>query len=425
MPAETSHKVPPRPGREKKEETLPPDPYFEKLYKHTRRWRYTVTAVLLLFTVGMAFFYSEEITAENLKLLLRNASFSLPGEDVRYTEVRYAAAPSMDFCSYREYLAVATAEEMRLYDQRGNVALEKAVKMERPTFDAGEDYVLLYDREGKTYLLCNSVAALYEGSEEYPIYGVDVSDNGSYLILTGTPEYSSVLKVYNRSFRLAREVKTDRYPLAARLSGDGTRATLACYTCADSGEIEGHILFYGLGEKTELLGDVFLKELPLTISFDQKNRLAVLTEKGLYLFDEQGQKLVFLSFEGKIPALCATEGEKIAVSFEDSRMLSENTVWCYDTEKNSVWEASAKGDIRTLFLAKGLLFIGEKEKLTVWDTETGENQTLSKNLPEKVFGGTGNTIFVCYRNKTENIYDSLNIGKEETGVTPEEPTGKE
>ena len=99
LPAETSHKVPPRPGREKKEETLPPDPYFEKLYKHTRRWRYTVTAVLLLFTVGMAFFYSEEITAENLKLLLRNASFSLPGEDVRYTEVRYAAAPSMDFCS--------------------------------------------------------------------------------------------------------------------------------------------------------------------------------------------------------------------------------------------------------------------------------------------------------------------------------------
>ena len=113
LPAENGHKVPPRPGREKKGETLPPDPYFEKLYKHTRRWRYAVTIVLLLFTVGMAFFYSEEITAENLKLLLRNASFSLPGEDVRYTEVRYAAAPSMDFISYREYLAVATAGEMR------------------------------------------------------------------------------------------------------------------------------------------------------------------------------------------------------------------------------------------------------------------------------------------------------------------------
>lgn len=425
LPAENGHKVPPRPGREKKGETLPPDPYFEKLYKHTRRWRYAVTIVLLLFTVGMAFFYSEEITAENLKLLLRNASFSLPGEDVRYTEVRYAAAPSMDFISYREYLAVATAGEMRLYDQRGNVALEKAVKMEKPTFDAGQDYILLYDREGKTYLLCNSVAALYEGSEEYPIYGADVSDNGSYLILTGTPEYSSVLKVYNRSFRLAREVKTDRYPLAAKLSGDGTRMALACYTCADSGEAEGHILVYELGEKTELLRDISLKDLPLMISFDQKNRLAVLTEKGLYLCDAQGQERAFRSFEGRIPVLCATEGEKIVVSFEDSRMLFENTVWCYDTEKDSVWESPAKGHIRTLFLAQGFLFAGEKERLTVWDTETGATQTLSKDLPEKVFGGTGNTIFVCYRNKAEDIYDSLNIGKEETGVSPEEPTGKD
>lgn len=115
------------------------------------------------------------------------------------------------------------------------------------------------------------MAALYEGSEEYPIYGADVSDNGSYLILTGTPEYSSVLKVYNRSFRLAREVKTDRYPLAAKLSGDGTRMALACYTCADSGEAEGHILVYELGEKTELLRDISLKDLPLMISFDQKN----------------------------------------------------------------------------------------------------------------------------------------------------------
>ena len=29
LPAENGHKVPPRPGREKKGETLPPDPYFE------------------------------------------------------------------------------------------------------------------------------------------------------------------------------------------------------------------------------------------------------------------------------------------------------------------------------------------------------------------------------------------------------------
>ena len=125
--------------------------------------------------------------------------------------------------------------------------------------------------KGKTYLLCNSVAALYEGSEEYPIYGADVSDNGSYLILTGTPEYSSVLKVYNRSFRLAREANDRPVSVGGEAFGRRNRAmALACYTCADSGEAEGHILVYELGEKTELLRDISLKDLPLMISFRPK-----------------------------------------------------------------------------------------------------------------------------------------------------------
>lgn len=393
----------------RKKASRPPDPYFTKLAKVTRRTRYAVTVILVVFTVVMAFLFSNEITGEKLKLLLRNASFSFPGEEVAYTTVRYDADRTMDYAAYREYFAVGTGAGLRLYDHRGNVALQVKAKMNAPAIDSGKDYILMYDREGKTYLVCNSVTELYEGSETFPIYGADVCDNGRYLILTSSSTYLCVMKIYNRSFKLIKEISVDRYPISAELSDDGNRLLLLCVTNTQDGKIEGHVCIYDVGGEAKLTGEVVTDGVPLAGKLTSKGA-AILYHDRVAFYGNAGADHGSVGFEGKTPGFFTFNEKTAAVSFEVNSVEGSYEVLCCDLEKEEFSRRiEHTGRIAGLNLSDGLLFICGGARTVAVDLESGKTRAMTVPMPEKIMPGAGDAIFFCYRDKAENMRESVEI----------------
>ncbi len=398
-----------RPGRSTLEEPGKPDAYYEKLADRARVLRYIVTAFLLLFAVGMAFFYSSEITAENFGLLLRNVSFSFPGENKTFGTVRYDADSVMDFAAYKQYFAAATSSALRLYDHRGNIVLDEKLNMKDPQIETGENYVMVYDREGKDYLVCNSVAVLKEESFERAIYSADMSDRGNYLLLSSSAQYLSIIKVYNRSFNLTKELKIDRYPLHATLSEEADRMMFLSYRTADSGALEGHVSFYDFTEKTELVADCVYNQIPLMGRMTGEGA-AVVFEDRVVLYDLKGREARTVSFEERSPVRCVFSDEYLFCAVDENKVLAKSLLFAVNLSNGErVFQKEFIGRIERIWAEGGMFAVGEKQLLHIYSAQTGEEQVLKISLPEMLVKGDEKALFACYGNKAENIYEQIKI----------------
>lgn len=408
-----------RPGRQMQQQASKPDEYYVKLSGTAQAWRYAVTVLLLVFAVGMAFIFSSEITAENFGLLLRNASFSFPGEDTNFETVRYDADLKMDFAVYKEYFAVAATTGLKMYNHRGNVVLEEDVQMSAPTVASGENYILVYDREGRSYMICNSVTTLKQEKLDHPIHDADMSDEGSYLFVTSSENYLSVLQIYNRSFNLKRELQTDRYPVAAKLSRQADRMLFLSYKTTDAGALEGHVSFYDLSDKTEIVADRIYNELPVCAAITDEGAAVVFESRAVF-YDKSGAEKGVYDFGGRTPSRCAFGKNDLALVFESDKVKAKNEICSIDLASGGLLRSiTFTGRIKGLWRAGAYLFIGEKERLHCYAAETFEEQIFEVDLPEKVLAGQGKTLFFCYGNKAENIYRSITV----PGAAPGGETG--
>lgn len=406
------------PERLEKKQGKLPDPYFTKLAKWSRWGRNTVTVLLVIFTLAIAFIFSNEITGEKLKLLLRNASFSFPGEEVRYSTVRYDADAEMDFSAYREYFAVATGSSLRLYDHRGNVALDGDIEMSAPTLDAGEDYLLVYDREGKSYLVCNSVAVLYEGSESFPIYRADVCDNGRYMILTSSSYYLCVMKIYNRSFKQIKEISVNCYPISAELSRDGKTLLLLCTAYGNNGRLENKICIYDVSSNAQLTAEIVTDSLPLAGTLTDRG-CAVLFEDSIRIYGTGGALRASFGFGGKTPTHYCFGGKLAAVSFSREELPVGAEVLVYDLEgERSVQSIDHTGRIERLDLKNDLLFINESGRVRAVDMQSGGERLIEGSAPMKILEGINDTILFCYRDKAVNACESVELKELIAGRAP-------
>lgn len=392
-----------RPGRQHAEKkAFEPDPYYVKLSRISRFWRYIITFSLLIFAVGMTFLFSDEITAENFGLLLRNVSFSFPGENVEFTTVRYDADLAMDYGAYKEYFAVATTTGVRLYDHRGNIALDEKLSMTEPTLDTGDKYLLAYDCDGYSYAICNSISLLYSGKEEYPIYCADMSDEGSYLLVSMSSNYRSHIKVYNRNFKQTRSLTVDRYPLSVKLCDGGQTMLYVSYTISATGMLQGYVNLYDLSSKTQLLFEKTYESMPLhAVVFE--DGAAVVFKEGIRFYNRFGE-YAFLSFEGRTPIYCGSSAEVLALSFASESVQGAQEVLFYDCQKGVLTgDYFYEGRVGKISVLGRYVCLSDDEKTVIIHTENGKEQLYRGALPEKFVCSPEGTLFVCYGNKAENI----------------------
>lgn len=126
-----------------------------------------------------------------------------------------------------------------------------AFEMRAPIIDICNSYVAVAEQKSNTIYICNNKGFQGEVETEYPIVGLDVSDNGIVAAITGENSELSYIEVIDEDgTRIAKGqsvLSSQGCPVDVSISEDGTKLAVS-YLCVGSGVIQSKVVFYNYSE---------------------------------------------------------------------------------------------------------------------------------------------------------------------------------
>ena len=126
-----------------------------------------------------------------------------------------------------------------------------AFEMRAPIIDICNSYVAVAEQKSNTIYICNNKGFQGEVETEYPIVGLDVSDNGIVAAITGENSELSYIEVIDEDgTRIAKGqsvLSSQGCPVDISISEDGTKLVVS-YLCVGSGIIQSKVVFYNYSE---------------------------------------------------------------------------------------------------------------------------------------------------------------------------------
>ena len=126
-----------------------------------------------------------------------------------------------------------------------------AFEMREPIIDICNSYVAVAEQKSNTIYICNNKGFQGEVETEYPIVGLDVSDNGIVAAITGENSELSYIEVINKDgTKIAKGqsvLSSQGCPVDISISEDGTKLVVS-YLCVGSGIIQSKVVFYNYSE---------------------------------------------------------------------------------------------------------------------------------------------------------------------------------
>ena len=126
-----------------------------------------------------------------------------------------------------------------------------AFEMRAPIIDICNSYVAVAEQKSNTIYICNNKGFQGQVETEYPIVGLDVSDNGIVAAITGENSELSYIEVIDEDgTRIAKGqsvLSSQGCPVDISISEDGTKLVVS-YLCVGSGVIQSKVVFYNYSE---------------------------------------------------------------------------------------------------------------------------------------------------------------------------------
>ena len=126
-----------------------------------------------------------------------------------------------------------------------------AFEMREPIIDICNSYVAVAEQKSNTIYICNNKGFQGQVETEYPIVGLDVSDNGIVAAITGENSELSYIEVIDEDgTRIAKGqsvLSNQGCPVDISISEDGTKLVVS-YLCVGSGVIQSKVVFYNYSE---------------------------------------------------------------------------------------------------------------------------------------------------------------------------------
>ena len=124
-------------------------------------------------------------------------------------------------------------------------------EMREPIIDICNSYVAVAEQKSNTIYICNNKGFQGQVETEYPIVGLDVSDNGIVAAITGENSELSYIEVIDEDgTRIAKGqsvLSNQGCPVDISISEDGTKLVVS-YLCVGSGVIQSKVVFYNYSE---------------------------------------------------------------------------------------------------------------------------------------------------------------------------------
>lgn len=306
--------------------------HYKSVSAVVRRFKW-VFLLLALLTAVFAFTARREyLTFENLQYLWRDLSVAADRADA-FSSIVYEEQQSMAFASFRGEFVVAGSDGVRMYDGSGTTVLRENVSYASPVLRSGDRYLLMYNADEAEYSLFSTLACVHQGTALGRIQCADVSDSGSYVIVSQSTDAKYAVTYYKSNFREAARYPRESYPIDIAFSSSGDRFVFV-ETNSSGLSLSSQIVFCKAG--TDELTAVSLGTLlPLRVQYMTNGHVAVICDEAVVYFDPDGRRLV--QFDYPSVTLSCFDSSELYVTL----VCSENVIGTTE----HVWILNEYGDI--------------------------------------------------------------------------------
>lgn len=373
----------------------PRNAYYDKVAARYRTAQYLTLFLLVAVILAGFIMGSGSITYANFVYLLRDFDTILSasgGETV--PAIRYGTADDRQYLVYRDGLTLVDQSGVRVYNSAGRRTLEDDPAFSDPRAAASDQYMLVYDRGGKSYALYNSLTRIYTGTLDFPITCGAISDSGMYAVVTGTREYTSAVLLYSKNNKLKNRFLKDKYVIDVAISDDGERIAILSVESVN-GAYQAEFQVCRPGADTALATLEVAGVFPMAVRFFDDNRFAVLCDSAIYFYSADGESLGSYAFIDDAPSRFALDGETAALVFPNNVMGTESRVMCFDASGELVDEAILDGRAQEIALTDDALYLLTEHWLHRLSFSHGNTASLDYAGGGKALLPTDDGVLLC------------------------------
>lgn len=373
------------------------NPYYIKIANKFRIMKYATILITVVFAMVMLTKYSTDITAENFQYLIKDLDITGLTGDRNFGDIIYNGDSSSSFGIYRGELIVVNSSSTMLYKPSGAMSLDVANDFYNPRLAVSGKYFLVYDRGDTScsYSVYNSFAELKNESFEFPITIAEVSEEGSYAIVTRDDSYRSIVYYYDSNFKPINQIKKDKYVTALAFAPDGSKLALAS-AYDKNGDYECEIqVIKGNGSEAEFtITESGL--LPLAARWLSDGNLCILYSECVCVYSPSGERLSDIDLSS-LQSLRFAMGDELIVAVYNSTVLGyDKTVDIYDKNTDKKYSVDLEGDVISVKTEKNYVCILFEDRVLRIDASRGtiERAEVQPNAKDIVFHE--NTVMICY-----------------------------
>lgn len=364
-------------------------------YKVAQRISLTL---FILFVLLAVMFNIKSITFDNLFYLVKDLGAAADAGNTNYESLAYDAASDQSFELYRGGLAVVSRTNVSSFTSTGRRTLNTSADYSNPIAVSNEKYLFVYDMGDSGFDVYNSFAKIHSERTDYPIYDMAFAENGSFVTLSRSEEFMSVLTVYTESFNKLAAYKKDLYCIDVSIDKNGERLG-AVYVGSDDGIVSTHVVFYDLRKQIKIDEYVYSGEFPLGCSFLDGGGFVMVSDSSAVVYDRRlEEKYISESYADRSVSGIYCDGEYVAVAVNDGVIVDLNEIIVFNKSGELIYDEMLLSGVSELSVHGGYLFVKNGDGVMRVGLKNGATELL-ESKGGKMFVYDTSTVIVCLPSK--------------------------
>lgn len=380
----------------------PKNKYYLSVSRRYNFAKYVVLIVLMCFLLISLMANRENVTYENLLLLIKDVNLAVQTANKSYETITYSEDSEQTVTSYKNNLVVAGASGVKIFSGTGGQVYSGKEKFSKPHAVSSNKYLLVYDFGGTRFSLYNTFTSVFSDSFDYPITDGAISDSGTFALVTRTKEYNYSVMVYSKNCNLINRYRGNEYVIDVAISNDGKRIAIVKID-AEDGYYNTTLMLCEPGKDGVIETLNLSRVFPVKCTFSDNGDLALVCDTEIYFYDKNG------SLMGNFPVLgdldrIACRGDYVALSVADNAIQSDNTVIVLDYKGKVKYEGDIRARISDVELYENDLFVltdTDIRRITLSDEKERSEQVQGYSKELIVFGR--DDVMLCTPTKAEYV----------------------
>ncbi len=318
--------------------------YYLRISARYRVAAFVLLAAFIVFAGFMLIRYGAYITYDNLIYLVRDADRMAGNDSGSITELNYTPQDNITVLRFRDGVAVAGSSYLAVYDSSGSEVMTDRAGYNAPFMAAGDKYLLVYDMGTKNYSVYNSLTRVLTRESDFEILGADMSDSGSFILLTRSKTGKYDVEVYGEALNRVMTVHKDKYVIDAAISRDGKNVAILS---AVEGDLDlGYELYVcRVGDSDPLFSETFASAVPLRLDYYPSGNLSVITDAGVVFYDGNMKELSSTGIGGTTPSYCDATDGALVLALAENALGNRNRIMAFDNEGKILYNDSVSSRI--------------------------------------------------------------------------------